>query len=89
MDLTADVLENCSIFHQLYKNENIQTMIDEVLILKNLRPTITLYMTGGGAYKYKTDIEVRWLSPRKRPACRPPSWERWRRSTRESTSAKR
>jgi len=51
------VLENCSIFHQLYKNENIQSMLDEVLVLKSLKPDISLYMTGGGAFKYKTDIE--------------------------------
>ena len=33
-------------------------MIDEVLVLKALRPDIPLYITGGGAYKYKADIEV-------------------------------
>ena len=48
------------IMHKLYKNEQLDLLIKDVIDIKTVsgRSDILLYITGGGAYKFKTEIEV-------------------------------
>ena len=56
--LNRDDLGKFSIYHKLYRNENLQELISDVNQLQVFQKGVKLYMTGGGAYKFKDEIEV-------------------------------
>lgn len=56
--LIADEFPEFSIYHKLYRNEQIDEMLETLNEFKTLKPGLKLYITGGGAFRFKEYIEV-------------------------------